>query len=323
MRAWLVVVLAAGCGFRVNGGADSPGDAGDDAPGPVDAPDSAVDAPVDAPAVTCLPQWQSGTVSVTSVTALTTVNSTSYERDPTISADELTLWFSSGRPGSQGGDVWVATRADRNLPFGVPVLAAELNSAGAETRVSFTTNRLIAAIGSNRAGGEGGVDVWITTRATAADAWATPDRTGLDMVNDTNDQHDPFLSGDGLRLYYAPTNGGQHIVVSSRATVSGNFGAPVTLINSGVGDADPTLSPDERVMVYASNAPANVGGELWYVTRASSSGTFGTPAQLTGVSTTSSEGDPSLSADGCHLYFSSTRPGGLGDYDLYVAEIAP
>jgi hypothetical protein len=33
----------------------------------------------------------------------------------------------------------------------------------------------------------------------------------------------------------------------------------------------------------------------------------------------SDDGDPMLSADGCELYFSSTRTG--GDYDLYVAQI--
>jgi len=32
---------------------------------------------------------------------------------------------------------------------------------------------------------------------------------------------------------------------------------------------------------------------------------------------------PSMSADGQHLYFSSSRPGGRGARDLYVAHVVP
>ena len=49
---------------------------------------------------------------------------------PTISSDELTLYFSSDMPGSNGGyDIWVVSRDKKSRPFGSPVnLGTNINS---------------------------------------------------------------------------------------------------------------------------------------------------------------------------------------------------
>lgn len=48
---------------------------------------------------------------------------------------------------------------------------------------------------------------------------------------------------------------------------------------------------------------------------------FGTPVNLgPSVNTTGSDGSPSVSADGMTLYFDSLRPGGLGDWDIWVSK---
>src|SRR5689334_19350967 len=61
----------------------------------------------------CLGRWHDHSVHFTSPQLLASTNAanaidTQYtERDPFLSHDELTLWFSSDRPGSSGGgDVW-------------------------------------------------------------------------------------------------------------------------------------------------------------------------------------------------------------------------
>jgi len=319
LLSWL-----AGCGFQLSGGGSAPVDASTDAD-----PDAVIDAPTDAaldapqPA-NCYARWLSGTVSFTNLRALTEVNSSTYDRDPTISADELTLYWSSGRTPSQGGDVWVATRASRTAPFGAPALKADVNTASNETRLSITSNGLIAAIGSDRAGTVGGVDIWIATRTMTTLPWGAATQTGLANVNNGDDQHDPFLSGDGLRLYFAPTTGAQHLEVATRASTAAAFGNPTVLINSTQGDWDPTLSPDERILVWGSTRTGSQGGDLWFSTRASATATLGPAVRLVApISSSDDDGDPSLSADGCRLYFSSTRGGGLGDYDLYVADVVP
>ena len=47
---------------------------------------------------------------------------------------------------------------------------------------------------------------------------------------------------------------------------------------------------------------------------------FSTPANLgASINTPDDDGGPALSCDGMTLYFYSTRPGGFGGRDLYVA----
>lgn len=322
MRA-VVLLWLAGCSFQLGGGSPAQIDAAIDAASDA-MTDAAIDAPVDGPSTTCHQRWLAGTVTFTDLRALTEVNSSTYDRDPTISPDELTLYWSSGRTTSLGGDVWRATRANRTLPFGTPVLQTDVNSAQNETRLSITSNGLLAAIGSDRVGTMGGVDIWLATRVSTAAPWGPATQNGLAAINNGDSQHDPFLSGDGLRLYFAPTNGAQHLEVATRANTSAAFGSPTTLVNSTQGDADPTLSPDERVLVWGSRRTGGLGSDLWYALRASATSTLGTPTLLPSpINSAADEGDPSLSADGCRLYFSSTRGGGLGDYDLYVIDVAP
>lgn len=54
----------------------------------------------------------------------------SHEVCPVISADDLTLYFASDRPGGYGSwDIWVSTRPSKLDPFGEPALVSELSSA--------------------------------------------------------------------------------------------------------------------------------------------------------------------------------------------------
>ena len=60
---------------------------------------------------------------------------TATTRFPVLSADGLTIYFDSNRPGGAGGlDIWFATRASTSAAFGTPVNASTsspaLNSAG-------------------------------------------------------------------------------------------------------------------------------------------------------------------------------------------------
>ena len=57
------------------------------------------------------------------------VNSSAYDHGPWLSADGLELYFDSGRPAGEIGDIWVARRATRDDPWGTPVkLGPEINS---------------------------------------------------------------------------------------------------------------------------------------------------------------------------------------------------
>jgi len=55
-------------------------------------------------------------------------------------------------------------------------------------------------------------------------------------------------------------------------------------------------------------------------TRTDPTQAFGAPQHLTDLATSNFEGDPWVSADGCHLYFAGENG---GDYDLYEADVVP
>lgn len=59
-------------------------------------------------------------VTYTSSVAVAELNSTSFETQPILTADETVVYFTSNRDGGNF-DIWRASRANRDVPFGVPV----------------------------------------------------------------------------------------------------------------------------------------------------------------------------------------------------------
>lgn len=309
MRAVCLLLLAA-CSFT-----PGPFRAGDAAPDPSgDAGDGAM--PPDGGPTACVQSWllASGPTFGTP-RRIDELSTATGEGDPFVSRDGLRMYF------ARGGDIYLSTRASLTATWGTPVVDDELSSPQSDSKVSMTDDELTAFLTSSRAGSSS--DVWRGTRQAVDGSW-TFDRIGLATVNATGDaQYDPHISGDGRELYFAPAGGNvsvQHIWVATRASAADAFGDPVELsINSTVTDNDPTLTLDGRVLVWASNRTGDRG--LWYATRADASQLWGTPAELTELNTTDSEDGAHVSADGCHLYFSSDRAGGEGGDDLYVVDV--
>jgi len=315
MRAIAALALVTGCGFQVNGSA-APGDARPDAPDAIDA----IDAPDGAP--TCMDRWLDGTIRFQPPVPLTSVNSASYDRDPYITRDELTLYTSTGRNGgSTGADIFIARRAAVTDDFGTPERNGSASTDESDTKLSLVLDGQTAFLGSGRPNGNNNIDVWEATSTNGTFGGFT--QMHLGAVNSGGNEHDPFISADGRHLYLAPDTGGtQRIVVASRATAADNFSAPVRVeeLYSGAGDADPALSDDERVIVFSSHRPdpAHAASNLWFATRASAAGAFSAPIAVPDLDTDLDEGDPHLSVDGCRLYFARYVAG--TDWDLFVAQ---
>ena len=268
-------------------------------------------------------RWHAGSVAFGTPTQVAGLAAAEVDRDPFLTADELTIYFSTERPGAQNGDVFSATRASLTAPFGTPQRAAGISSANYDSRFSMTSNELIAVVSSDRSGTEGSSDIWLASRADKAAAFGPFEQTmGLPNVNTSGSELDPEISADGLRIYLA-VGSPQRIVVSERSSPGSTFGSvqPIPALISNMGDADPTLSSDERIIVFAS-ARGGGGSDLYYATRADKNATFAVPIRVPAAvnSDSASDGDPALSADGCRLYFASTRS---GNWELYVAAMTP
>ena len=97
-----------------------------------------------------------------------TVNSSSMDFDTTISPDGLSLYFASERPGGSGGkDLWMTMRATVSDPWGQPVnLGPTVNSSAWDSCPSISADGLSMYFESNRSGGGGDRDMWVTSRPT-------------------------------------------------------------------------------------------------------------------------------------------------------------
>jgi Tol biopolymer transport system component len=71
--------------------------------------------------------------SFANVAAVTALNSNTREYFPTLSADKLTVYLSSDRPGGKGVfDIWTSHRSTTSDGFPAPMLVPELNSSASE-----------------------------------------------------------------------------------------------------------------------------------------------------------------------------------------------
>ena len=261
-----------------------------------------------------------------------TVNSSALDGGPALSPDGLTLFFVSDRQGGQGKwDLWMSTRAALNAPWGEPVnLGPTVNSSSPEFSPALSPDGLTLFFSASRSGGQGEVDLCMSTRAALSAPWGEPVNLGP-TVNSSAKDADPALSPDGLTLFFASGRqdgqGGWDVMdlcMSTRAALSSPWGEPVNLgptVNSSVSNTGPALSPDGLTLFFASCRQG--GFDLWMSTRAALNAPWGEPVNLgpTVNSSSSPEFSPALSPDGLTLFFDSDRPGGQGGRDLWMARI--
>jgi len=269
-----------------------------------------------------------------------TVNSVDAEYDPSISADELELYFNSYRPGGLGqADLWVTTRKTKRDPWGMPVnLGPTVNSSAPDNAPCISADGLSLYFASGRSGGYGGRDLWVTMRKSKSDPWNNPTNLGP-TVNSQCDEHGPYVSTDGLSLYFSEYpdeserpggSGKSDIWVTTRKTIATPWGKPVNLgptVNSPTWDESPSISSDGLSLYFNSYRAGVLGtgedSDIWVTMRKTKDEPWGTPVNLgPPVNSPGWEANPDLSRDGSILYFVSIRPGGSGDTDLWQVSLA-
>ena len=126
---------------------------------------------------------------------IATIDTLDIVGHPTLSSDELILYFSAERKGGFGGkDLWVSTRKSTSEGFGRPFnLGENINTAGDEV-FPFLRNDTTLYFSSNGHGGMGGLDIFMTTIDTAGN-WGKP----------VNLKYPMNSSGDDFAICFHPT----------------------------------------------------------------------------------------------------------------------
>ncbi|HWC73310.1 MAG TPA: hypothetical protein VG454_05165 [Gemmatimonadales bacterium] len=182
---------------------------------------------------------------------------------------------------------------------------------------------------SNRPGGHGGLDLYVSHRASDADPWGPA--VNLESVNSSADDFCPTLSTDEHSLYLVSTRsggcGGQDLYVTHRADKSDDQGwdLPVNLgctINSPQNDFTPSLIEDEMtgemLLYFSSNRPGGMGGVDIWVSSLDPANGWSAAANVAELNTAQDDQRPNIRHDGKEIFFSSNRPGSAG-LDLYSA----
>lgn len=145
--------------------------------------------------------------------------SNTFSGAPCLSADGLTLYLCSDRPGGYGRwDLWVATRASRSQNWGEPVnLGPEVNTADAEVMPSISADGLTLFFGDGnpfswraRNGSANNCQVWMTTRATLQSSWSKPVELGPPVGSTYIDDYPHLMSAEKsgtrfrVRFQWAP-----------------------------------------------------------------------------------------------------------------------
>jgi hypothetical protein len=254
------------------------------------------------------------------------------DQQPAISKDGLSLYFASGRPGGFGDfDIYVSQRTSVNDRWGAPQnLGPTINTSSREFGPALSTDGHSLYFASNRLGGFGNLDLYVSRRHNKRDdfAWQAPENLGSG-VNTSAAENGPNYFEDEtsgtITLYFQsdrPGLGGNDIYAAT-LQADGTFGTALLVpeLSSLFDDAGPAIRRDGLEIFLGSNRPGSLAGssDLWVSTRASTLDPWSPPVHLGVVNSAATENRPALSFKGTELYFTSTRLGGPDPQDLYVA----
>jgi hypothetical protein len=275
-----------------------------------------------------------------------TVNTSVSDFFSCVSRDGLSLYFTSsgvlGRPSLGGTDIYVSRRSTLDDPWGpADNLGEPINSAYDEISPMLTIDGHRMYFASNRPGGLGGNDIYVSRRRSERDdfGWQVPRSVG-EGVNTEANEAGPFLFEDEttgtITLYFdsnrpeglgpytddAVHNGND--IYASVVQAGGTFG-PATLVeelSTVQADRRPTIRRDGLELIFTSDRSGGLGIiDLWVSTRESTSDPWSTPINMgPTINGPGNQAGAAFSFDGRTLYFNAalnSRPG-FGRYDLFV-----
>jgi Tol biopolymer transport system component len=229
--------------------------------------------------------------------------------------------------------------------WGPPVNLGPVVNAWGDWTVAYdgcptiSKNGLSLFFRSNRPGGFGGFDIYVSQRDSVKDPWEPPVNLGP-AINSQYDEYCTTFSPDGHWLVFVRgrpagtgncgTAANQDLWISRRKDKRNDFGWVDAWhlgcdVNSGSAENGPAWFEDEatgRTLLYFSSNRSGTAGmlDIW-VSEAigDEKGVFGPPTTVAELNSTAADYQPVLRRDGLEIFFASGRPGGLGYPDLWTA----
>lgn len=221
---------------------------------------------------------------------------------------------------------------DQYSDWSAPVnLGPILNTTVADVAPVLSDEGLSLYFTSNRPGGFGGQDIWVSKRASVNDPWEPPQNLGPN-VNTSSEEQTPRLSADGRLLFFQSNRpggfGGFDLYVSRRHNKRDDFAWQSALnlgseVNTFADENGPAPFEDDVtgtiILHFASNRPGGMGAFDVYASTLQPDETFGPPVLVEELNSPYDDGLPGIRRDGLEMFLVSSRPGTLGSLDLYVS----
>ncbi|MCL2027745.1 MAG: OmpA family protein [Bacteroidales bacterium] len=186
-----------------------------------------------------------------------------------ISPDGRELYFTGcNRPDGKGGcDIYVSKRVGDtwSRPFN---LGSPVNTGAWESQPSIAPDGRTLYFASNRQGGKGGSDIWLTVLQDDG-MWSEPENLG-DSVNSTGNESSPYIHYDNQTLYFVsdghPGLGGKDIFYTRKKS-DGTWGTPVNLgypINTHKDEISFFVNSKGDIAFLSSDRPGGKGKQDIY-----------------------------------------------------------
>jgi Tol biopolymer transport system component len=261
------------------------------------------------------------------------INSASNDVQVGIAPNGKTLYVASNRPGGVGDvDIWVSSKQPDGSWGSLVNVGPPVNSSALEASPTLSIDGHYLYFASRRPGGLGGLDCWRSHRADPSDdfAWETPENLGP-SVNSTFDDADCLPVGNQnangefwFTSLNRPVGQGGYDIYKSDIGPDGSFGpaAPVAELNTPGRETRLTLTGNGLTIYFTSTRAGGLGGiDIWAASRKTKHGPFCTPVNVgSSINSSADDRSPSITTNGMELYFTSNRPGGLGNDDVYRSE---
>ncbi len=175
----------------------------------------------------------------------------------TLTADGNFMVFAAFQHelGSSGRtDLYVARRSGGEWRE-VMNAGAILNSAYWDSQPCISADGTLLVFASDRPGGSGGTDLWMSRRE--GNRWSAP--TPLRALNTAADEMAPVLAADGRTLYFASNRDGTFDIFVSRMGADGTFGRPEKLpapVNTAADEYFYVPLPDQNAALLSRTTSA-------------------------------------------------------------------
>jgi hypothetical protein len=252
-----------------------------------------------------------------SVMALPVVNTPANEAYPTLTDDELTMYFQRG-PASGNHSFYVAQRSSTAVDFGQPVAVAELNDGAFNTHASITANGDTIFFSTFPSGGA--FELRVSTRGSTGRFGPAATIPALDSFGG---ESAPSVFARGEELWFSTdADAGYHFRRTTRLP-NGAFTAPQAVSDLDTPDGEFVIasSRDGLTVYIGTQRQGGLGDvDIWVARRQSRSTAFKAAAFVPSASSIAVDLPSWLSADNCRLYLTSAR---LGTDDIFVATRRP